>query len=104
MATVTKHDLVVRISDKVGITQREASEVIEQLMLEITDSLTHGNDVVFRNFGTFHPAINKAKVGRNPKRPEVEIEIPARKVVRFKSGKALKEQIASAPIEKAKSR
>lgn len=91
--TVTKRDLVVRISDKVGLSQREVLSTIEQLMVEITDSLTNGDEVVFRNFGTFQTAINKPKVGRNPKRPEVAIRIPERKVVRFRPGKNLKEQV-----------
>jgi nucleoid DNA-binding protein len=93
MATVTKRDVVVRISDKVGISQQKVMEVIEQLMSEMTDSLTQGDDIVFRNFATFHTAVNKPKVGRNPKRPEVDIEIPARRVVRFKAGKVLKNSV-----------
>ncbi|MDF1752915.1 MAG: HU family DNA-binding protein [Verrucomicrobiales bacterium] len=93
MATVTKRDLVMRISDKVGLSQREVLEAIEQLMLEITESLSEGDEVVFRNFGTFQTAINKPKVGRNPKRPEIEIEIPARRVVRFRTGKNLKMRV-----------
>ena len=91
--TVTKRDLVGRISDKVDLSQREVLQVIEHLMVEITDSLTKGDEVVFRNFGTFQTAINKPKVGRNPKRPEVEIRIPERRVVRFRPGKNLKEQV-----------
>lgn len=83
----------MRISDKVGLSQREVLEAIEQLMLEITESLSEGDEVVFRNFGTFQTAINKPKVGRNPKRPEIEIEIPARRVVRFRTGKNLKMRV-----------
>ncbi len=83
----------MKISEKVGISQREVLSTIEQLMVEITDSLTEGDEVVFRNFGTFQTAINKPKVGRNPKRPEVAIAIPARRVVRFRSGKNLKDRV-----------
>ena len=93
--TVTKRDLVVKISEKTGLSQREVFETIEQLMVEITDSLSKGDEVVFRNFGTFKTAVNQPKVGRNPKRPEKEIIIPARKVVRFRSGKILKERVGA---------
>lgn len=75
------------------MSQREVLNTIEQLMAEITESLTAGDEVVLRNFGTFQIAINKPKKGRNPKRPEVEIVIPERRVVKFKSGKLLKEQV-----------
>lgn len=86
----------MRISEKVGLSQREVFETIEQLMLEITDSLSSGDEVVLRNFGTFQTTINKPKVGRNPKRPEIPIRIPARRVVKFKSGKNLKNQVEDA--------
>lgn len=84
---------MIKISDKVGLTQREVFETIENLITEITDSLSAGDEVVFRNFGTFQTAVNKPKIGRNPKRPEVAIRIPARRVVKFKSGKNLKEVV-----------
>ncbi|MDF1816195.1 MAG: integration host factor subunit beta [Verrucomicrobiales bacterium] len=91
--TVTKRDLVVRISEKTNLSQHEVQEVIEQLMLEITENLSVGSEVVFRNFGTFKTAVHQPKVGRNPLKPEVEITIPARKVVRFRPGKILKERV-----------
>lgn len=83
----------MRISEAAGISQRDVLSVIEQLMVEITESLSIGDEVVFRNFGTFQTAINKPKVGRNPKRPEIPIKIPERRVVRFRPGKNLKEKI-----------
>ncbi|MDF1816150.1 MAG: integration host factor subunit beta [Verrucomicrobiales bacterium] len=90
---VTKRDLVCRISGKEQLTQSQVFQVIEQLIMEITDSLSEGDQVVFRNFGTFQIGINLPKVGRNPKRPEVDIVIPAKRVVRFRPGKALKERV-----------
>ena len=99
MATITKRNLVSRISDKVGLTQRQVSLVIEQLMQEVTESLSEGDEVVYRNFGTFQTAVNRPKVGRNPKRPEVPIRIPARRVVRFKTGKVLKDSVQKLDVD-----
>ncbi|MDF1814471.1 MAG: integration host factor subunit beta [Verrucomicrobiales bacterium] len=91
--TVTKRDLVLRLSEKLGLTQREVFQIIEQMTAEITESLSEGDEVVFRNFGTFQTGINKPKIGRNPMKPEVDLVIPARRVVRFRMGKYLKEQV-----------
>ncbi|MDF1816541.1 MAG: integration host factor subunit beta [Verrucomicrobiales bacterium] len=90
---VTKRDLVYRIAKKENLTRNEVFQIIEQLIMEITDSLSEGDQVVFRNFGAFQVGINRPKVGRNPTRPEVDIVIPAKRVVRFRPGKVLKERV-----------
>lgn len=43
----------------------------------ITEAVSNGDTVVFRNFGTFCPKEVKAKVGRNPKDPGKDVAIPA---------------------------
>jgi len=47
----------------------------------------------------FKIEIRKARIGRNPKDPSVDISIPARKVVKFRSGKEMKNQLWASPIE-----
>ena len=94
MATVTKRDLVIKVSDQLDLTQYQVSRVVQLLIDEITDSLTHGDDVVLRNFGAFQLATTKPKIGRNPKKPQTPVQIPARRVVKFKPGKVMKEQVS----------
>lgn len=98
MATVTKKDIVTRLSDKLGITQTQSVAALETIMEIISSSLTEGHDVALRTFGTFEVRVSKGKLGRNPTRPEVEVVIPPRHVVRFKPGRELKESIASLPV------
>lgn len=93
MATITKRDLVKIVSEKTNFSQRNVYDTIEGFIGEVTESLAKGDAIVLRNFGTFYIGLNKQKVGRNPMQPEVDIVIPARKVVRFKAGKNLKENI-----------
>lgn len=50
--------------------------------------------MVMRNFGTFEVRQTKAKVGRNPKNPGLDVPIPPRAVVKFKPGKEMKEKVA----------
>ena len=54
-----------------------------------------------RNFGVFKIETRKQRIGRNPKNPGVDIQIPERSVVKFRAGKELKELLATsnAPVE-----
>ena len=54
-----------------------------------------------RNFGVFKIEIRKERIGRNPKDPSVDIRIPARKVVKFRSGKEMKNQLDAAASAEA---
>lgn len=94
MATVTKRDLVVRISNETGLTQQQVFNVVQKTLDAVTSDLAKGHTVVMRNFGTFEVRQTKAKVGRNPKNPDQPVPIPARAVVKFKPGKDMKERVA----------
>jgi DNA-binding protein HU-beta/integration host factor subunit alpha len=100
MATITKRDLVVRITNTLGlngveITQQDVQSVVQALLEEITGSLAQGDSVVMRNFGAFEVREMKAKVGRNPKDPTKVVKIPAKAAVKFKPGKEMKEKVAT---------
>ena len=100
MATITKRELAIRITDRLGnkgieLTQQDVLEVIQTLIDEVTDSLAQGDTVVMRNFGAFQVREMKAKIGRNPKDPGKDVPIPARAAVKFKPGKEMKEKVAT---------
>ena len=94
MSTITKRDLVVRISNETGLTQQQVFDVVQKTLDAVTLELAEGNTVVMRNFGTFEVRQTKAKVGRNPKDPGKDVPIPPRAVVKFKPGKEMKEKVA----------
>ena len=94
MATITKRDLVIRISNETGLTQQEVFNVVQTFIDEVTNSLASNDDVVLRNFGAFQVTKTKPKIGRNPNKPDAAVPIPARAVVKFKPGKELKEKVA----------
>ncbi|MEM9400537.1 MAG: HU family DNA-binding protein [Verrucomicrobiota bacterium] len=60
----------------------------------ITDNLADGKTVELRNFGVFEVKLRKARVGRNPNRPENDVPIPPRAVVKFKPGKEMKAKVS----------
>ncbi len=93
MANLTKRDMVVKISNDVGITQQETFAVIQKTLEHITESLANGNNVELRNFGVFEVRLTKSRIGRNPNKPETDVIIPARATVKFKPGKVLRQRV-----------
>ena len=98
--TVTKRDLATRvrlaIKPDVKLHQAQVADVISHTLDAIRDALVNGNTVELRNFGVFKIEVRKERVGRNPKDPSVDIRIPERKVVKFRSGKEMKNQLEAA--------
>ena len=91
--TLTKRDLVTRISNETGMVQQQVFEVVQKTLDHIAEALARGDKVELRNFGVFEVKIRKARVGRNPHSPETDVPIPARSVVKFKSGKEMRAQV-----------
>ena len=87
---MTKLELAVRIAEGTGLARQRVAGVLQRMLDHITASLVRGENVEFRDFGVFDVATRKARVGRNPKKPEETVVIPARKVVKFKAGKAMR--------------
>ncbi len=86
--------LAQAISKNYGYPAKQISEMLKLIMHEIGSRLSKGEDVPIRGFGTFVVKTAGAKAGRNPKKPEQEVIIPARRVIRFRPGKELKESVA----------
>lgn len=98
MQTITKKNLIQKISQKKGIHPNDVRTVVQAFLDEMTDVLTRGDRLEFRDFGVFEIVERKQKVGRNPKNPSVPITIPARKAVKFTPGKKMKKQIEGSSI------
>jgi len=93
---MTKRDLVMRIADETGLIQQDVFAVLQRSLDYIVDALEEGETVEFRNFGVFEVRERKQRIGRNPNKPENVVTIPARKVVKFKPGKVMREKITGA--------
>jgi len=101
--TLTKRDLVTRISEETGLVQTQVFDVVQKTLNNIAESLAKGGKVELRNFGVFDVKIRKARVGRNPKQPETDVPIPARSMVKFKAGKEMAAEVLKlTPKPKAK--
>lgn len=83
---MTKKDIIHRISSMRGIDQEEVQLLLEDFMQTVKDSLSRGEPVYLRGFGTFTIRHRKAKVARNISARQTMI-VPEHDVPFFKPGK-----------------
>jgi integration host factor subunit beta len=88
--TVTKKQLIHHISQEKGIHPNDVRHVIQAFLDKMTECLSQGNRLEFRDFGVFEVVKRKQKIGRNPKNAAVPIVIPARSAVKFTPGKKMR--------------
>lgn len=91
---MTKRDMVVRIAKETGLIQQDVHEVIQRTLDMIVESLADGENVELRNFGVFQLRQRKERIGRNPNKPENTVPIPSCRVVKFKPGKIMKQEVS----------
>jgi len=90
---MTKRDLVVKISGETGLIQQDVLNVIQKTLEQISNALATGENVELRNFGVFEVKHSKARIGRNPNAPAIDVKIPPRAVVKFKPGKGMRQRV-----------
>ena len=89
---MTKAEIVASISEKSGIEKGDVLRVVEDLMVEVKDSLNKGNNVYLRGFGSFIVKKRAEKTGRNISK-NTTIKIPAHHIPAFKPAKVFVESI-----------
>jgi nucleoid DNA-binding protein len=97
---LTKREIVLDIYEKTGFPQKQVQQTVQMSLDIILDALAVGRNVELRNFGVFEVQVRKARIGRNPNKPETDVVIPKRAVVKFKSGKVLKSKIKGIDLDK----
>ena len=89
---MTKADLIEKISDKIGLTKKQTELVVNTILESITNALANGHKVELRGFGSFRVRRRNPRLGRNPK-SGAKVEVPAKQVPFFKTGKELREMV-----------
>ena len=92
MATLTKAVLAKHLDEQVGLTNREAKEIVELFFQYISNALINGQQVKLSGFGNFTLHDKKERPGRNPRTGE-EVPVSARRVVTFHCGQKLKARV-----------
>lgn len=85
---MNKAELINALAQKTDSKQVEAKKAINGLLEIITETLSKGEKVTLVGFGTFSIEERAARKGYNPSTKQA-IEIPARKIAKFKVGSEL---------------
>jgi nucleoid DNA-binding protein len=129
--TLTKRDLVNRITEDINLLQdkqdqeqreqaklaknkpgkkkierpklgqQQVFDIVQRTLDCIAEALAKGQKVELRNFGVFEVRVRKARIGRNPNQPAVNVPIPQRAVVKFKAGKEMRAEVLKLPAQPA---
>lgn len=89
---LTKADISERLFQEIGLTKREAKEIVELFFHQLSGSLEKAQQVKLSGFGNFELHDKNERPGRNPKTGE-EIPVSARRVVTFRSGQKLRARV-----------
>jgi DNA-binding protein HU-alpha len=93
--TVTRQTISTKIATQCDLSTNKATEVVNQIITEITNSLNRNEDVLITGFGKFELLNKAARQGRNPRTGQ-PVEIAARKVVKFRPATSLKDHLTEA--------
>ncbi len=98
--SLNKTQLVSAVAEDIGISKVDAEKAIKSTIDAIKKELADGGSVTLIGFGTFSVIQRAARMGKNPQTGE-SIQIPEKKVAKFKPGKELSEAVD--PKEASKS-
>ena len=101
MPTITKKELVDRIAESTQAKRVLVKCVVQSFLDEIIAELGKGNRLEFRDFGVFETRTRAARVAQNPKTIE-RVQVPAKRTVKFKMGRQMKEKMAVSAAKSVK--
>ena len=90
---MNKEQLIDAMAEKAGLSKADAKKALDAFVESTTDALKGGDRVALIGFGSFAISERGARTGRNPQTGK-EIEIPAKKVVKFKAGAELADAVS----------
>ena len=96
---LTKREIVQNIYESADYNHKDVTEIVQKTLDNINKALTSGMNVELRNFGVFEVQVRKSRVGRNPNKPETDVMIPRRAVVKFKAGKEMKAGLSKLDLD-----
>ena len=90
---MNKAELISRISEKVGVSKKQAEDVIDAFEEITIETLKQKGEVTLTGFGTFVSKERSARAGVNPQNPSERIQVPAVTIPKFRAGKTLKDAL-----------
>lgn len=101
MTTVTKKELIDRIAKDTQAKRVTVKRIIQTFLDTMTAELMKGNRLEFRDFGVFETRNRASRVAQNPKTLQ-RVDVPAKRTVKFKMGRLMKERMSSGAREPAR--
>ena len=92
MKTITRADVAETIYEEIGLSRKDAGDLLDMVIEEIRSELVSGKEVKVTSFGTFSLRKKNARIGRNPKTGK-EAEITPRTVISFKPSQLLRKSV-----------
>ena len=85
-----KNDIINAAAQAAGVPRPKATQAVETIIDALRQALSRGQRIELRGFGVLLVKPRKRGIGRNPKRPTEEVQIPPGFTIRFKPGKELR--------------
>jgi integration host factor subunit beta len=113
--TITKKELAGRIAEETGQPKVVVKEILQRFLDGIVEELVAGNRLEFREFGVFEVRERAPRRAQNPRTLE-KVDVPAKRVVKFKVGRLMRDRVceetpaprksapAAAPVQSAGSK
>lgn len=92
MSKMTKSQLYASLSEKSGLSKKQVSDFMDQLVELAYDQVKSEGEFVVPGVGKLVKVHRNARMGRNPATGE-SIQIPAKTVVKFRVAKAAKDAV-----------
>ncbi len=92
IATVTKKEIVKKISEDIGLTQLKTKDIVQRTLDAIIETLVSEGRIELRNFGVFEVKKRAPRKARNPRTGD-KVYVPSKNVVTFKPGKEMEELV-----------
>ncbi len=89
---MNRSELIIAIKGKADLSRKDAEKIVDTFFDTIKETLSKGERVEIRGFGSFTVKNYKPYIGRNPK-TGIQINVPSKKLPFFKVGKKLKEMV-----------
>jgi integration host factor subunit alpha len=94
IGTLTRADLADALHRDVGLSRADSAKIVEQILADMCEALSKGENVKISGFGTFVLRDKGERIGRNPK-TGVEVAIEPRRVLTFRASQTMRERISA---------
>jgi integration host factor subunit beta len=95
---MTRSDLIIKLAERYPqLLGKDAELAVKVILDSMAETLTNGDRIEIRGFGSFALNYRPPRMGRNPKSGD-KVQVPAKYVPHFKAGKELRERV-DYPIE-----